>query len=87
MVATGFYINFYREELKDIYAFNNDIFIILNEPNSAPTPEEVTAIEEVIVEYLKEYCMFAFVLKDILSKKIDALSLECTKHGYQILSQ
>lgn len=64
MVATGFYINVYDDK--------KDIFVILNEPNDEPTPEEVTKIEEV-------------VRKDI--NELENLDLNCLKFGYQIIEK
>lgn len=71
MVITGYYINVFKE------GFAGD-YVILNEPNDEPTPEEVTKIEEVISKLNPSEVEVHAV------RAIEDLNLNCTRFGFRV---
>lgn len=81
MVTTGYYINAFKPNGVDLFGNEHylyDLYVVLNEPNDEPTPEEVTKIEEAISEI--NPMAFAADVKGA----IEALNLNCTRFGFRI---
>lgn len=64
MVACGNYINVF-DDYKDIY-------VVLNEPNDSPTPEEVDEIERIV---------------DSDYKDLEKAELNCLRYGYHVVDK
>lgn len=64
MVACGYYINVFDDD--------RDVFVILNEPNDAPTPEEVDVIEKIVDGDMKD---------------LANTDLNCLRYGYQVINK
>lgn len=77
MTATGTYIN----EYDDWY----DVFVILNEPNDAPSFDEVDQISEAIKYHVSQVYVSAESLKKALDLYLAQLNLNCLEYGYQII--
>lgn len=83
MVTTGYYINVFKVRGVDdagIGHYFYDMYIILNEPNDLPTPEEVTKIEEAVDKMDSSDAE----IESKVSKVINDLGLNCTKYGFRI---
>ena len=80
MVTTGYYINVLNPVYVDKYGKEiclPDVYVVLNEPNDEPTPEEVTKIEEAISK-INPLAMSADG-----KKAIEDLNLNCTRFGFK----
>lgn len=80
MATTGYYINVFNPVYVDKYGTEiclPDVYVVLNEPNDEPTPEEVTKIEEAIIK-INPLAMSADG-----KKAIEDLNLNCTKFGFK----
>ena len=81
MVTTGYYINVFKPNGVDLFGNEHylyDLYVVLNEPNDEPTPEEVTKIEEAIGGI--DPMTFTADIKG----RIEALNLNCTRFGFRI---
>lgn len=81
MVTTGYYINVFKPNGVDLFGNEHylyDLYVVLNEPNDEPIPEEVTKIEEAISKI--NPMAFAADVKGA----IEALNLNCTRFGFRI---
>lgn len=81
MVTTGYYINVFKPNGVDLFGNEHylyDLYVVLNEPNDPPTPEEVTKIEEAISK-INPLAMSADG-----NKAIEDLNLNCTRFGFKI---
>ena len=84
MVTTGYYVNVFSVNNAGITLTGNerylyDLYVILNEPNDPPTPEEVTAIGEAID------AIHHSLVKDRAYEAVEKLNLNCTKFGFRIV--
>ena len=80
MVTTGYYINVFKPAYVDKYGTEiclPDVYVVLNEPNDEPTPEEVTKIEEAINK------INPLAISADGKKAIEDLNLNCTKFGFK----
>lgn len=73
-VATGHYLNVYDKNRK------RDIFVIFNEPNSAPTIEEVSILTELIERELENKRD-----REALREIIENTKLDCVQFGVQVI--
>lgn len=73
-IVSGDYINVYNE--------NVDIFIILSEPNSRPTIDEIELIKTLVYD---NYLDTDPINTEDLEQDIGQLALECTKFGFQVI--
>lgn len=79
-VATGSYINLYADDGK------YDVFIILNEPNDAPTPEEVSIIQNKLDDLFKSNSAYIMKRKVITRMaELELTDINCLKYGYQLV--
>ena len=80
MVAVGNYINVFSDDRNNDY----DVFIILNEPNDQPTPEEVDIIER---EVKAIYDSFSPDKRREAQEVLDELDLNCLDYGCQVIER
>lgn len=83
-VATGMYINVY--DAFNLCKGGRDIFIVINEGNDDPTPEEVDQIQK-IVEQVFSDPNFQTVKEEYreIDKRLDNSGLNCIQCGFQLL--
>ena len=77
MTATGAYIN----EFDDWY----DVYVILNEPNDDPNPNEVDRISEVIKYHAAQVYASAEDLKKALELYLEPIGLNCLDFGFRVV--
>ena len=81
MVTTGYYINAFNPVYVDKYGKEiclPDVYVVLNEPNDEPAPEEVTKIEEAISK------INPLAISADGKKAIEDLNLNCTRFGFKL---
>lgn len=86
--ASGTYLNFYEEN-------GLDIFIIINEPNTEATSEELYALTELVEATIKEFRkenIYVYDIKgycnkltDILNEALEKAEFYCLAFGFQIM--
>ena len=79
--ASGHYLNIYDEQ-------GYDIFVIFNEPNDAPTADELSAIGNIVEQAIdsgipEEDACGSF--RNKLANLIEATNLPCVKYGVQVI--
>ncbi len=82
MITAGYYINVFKPNGVDLFGNEHylyDLYVLLNEPNDEPTPEEVTAIGKAIDG------IHHSLVKDQAYETIEKLNLNCTKFGFRIV--
>lgn len=77
MTATGTYIN----EFDEWY----DIYVILNEPNDDPNPNEVDRISEVVKYHAAQVYASAEDLKKALELYLEQIGLNCLDFGFRVV--
>lgn len=78
-VATGHYVNVFD-------VMGADVLLILNEPNSAPLPEEVGLLEAAVAKAIRGHvCADRDELEIILENLIENMKCECTSYGFQVI--
>ncbi len=80
MIAVGNYINVYSDDRNNDY----DVFVILNESNDQPTPEEVGIIER---EVKAIYDSFSPDKRRETQEALDELDLNCLDYGCQVIER
>lgn len=80
MITTGTYIN-----LWSLADGTYDVFIMLNEANDKPTPDEVDAIGEAIRPVFEDDSIKNAKKKKAAQKILDNLELNCLEFGGQIV--
>ena len=77
MIVIGNYVNVYD----DWY----DVFIILNEPNYEPRPDEIEDISNVVSFCCSEIYSSRFELSHAISEMLDEKQIDCLSFGYQVV--
>lgn len=77
MTATGTYIN----EFDDWY----DVYVILNEPNDEPKPNEVERISEVVKYHAAQVYASAEDLAKTLELYLEQIGLNCLDFGFHVM--
>jgi len=80
MIAIGNYINVFSDDRNNDY----DVFVILNEPNDQPTPEEVDIIGR---EVKAIYDSFSPDKRREAQEVLDELDLNCLDYGCQVVER
>ena len=81
--ATGFYINIYKRGLRDVY-------IMINEPNDAPTCEEVGLIENIVTKLMNKFDE-SYIPVDIetqenlIDEALVNIDINCLTYGYSVI--
>ena len=78
MTATGLYIN----EFDEWY----DVYVILNEPNSRPTPSEVNEISEVIKYHVSEAYDSIETLENAIRMHLENMDISCLDYGFHVVA-
>ena len=81
-IATGEYIN--------VYGNGVDIFVIINEANDRPTPEEVDKISDMVSYAIENNLPLRENRTEFIQETLDWISesgLNCVQYGIQILMQ
>lgn len=79
MITTGTYIN-----LWSLADETYDVFVVLNEANDSPTPDEVDAIEEAIRPVFEDDSIKNAEKKTAAQEILDNLELDCLEFGGQV---
>ena len=78
-VAAGHYVNVFD-------VMGADVLLILNEPNSAPLPEEVGLFEAAMAEAIRGHVgAERDELEVVLENLVGNLKCECTSYGFQVI--
>lgn len=78
-VATGHYVNVFD-------VMGADVLLILNEPNSAPLPEEVGMLEAVMAGAIRGHVgANGQQMVAILNEAVENTKCECIAYGFQII--